>query len=304
MVASTRLQRGLRATFTGIAVNLLLAGGKLAAGVLGHSNALIADAVESLADLVSSVIVWRGLLIAAAPADKDHPYGHGKAEPLAAALVATLLLLAAAGIGLHSVRGAFTARASPRPFTLLVLLAVVLIKESLYRFVMREGMSMDSTAVRTDAWHHRSDAVTSLAAAFGIGLALLGGPGYAAADDVAALVAAGIIAWNAWRLLRPALDELMDTSPSLELSEQIRRLAGSVPGVHRVEKCLARKMGYQYYVDMHIEVEPDITVLAAHDIAHRVKDQVRARLPQVRDVLVHVEPRGRAGAAGSTNPTP
>ena len=273
-----------------MAANVLLAGVKLTAGVLGHSHALVADAVESFADVFSSIIVWRGLVVAAAPADEDHPYGHGKAEPIAAALVATMLLLAATGIAVKSLQEISAPHEGPRAFALLVLLAVALIKEALFRFVFREANSVDSSAVRSDAWHHRSDAVTSLAAAIGITVSLVGGPGYEAADDVAAVVAAGIIAWNGWNLLRPALDELMDATPDPVFNTRIREVAAAVPGVARVEKCIVRKMGYHFFVDMHVEVDPQMTVQRAHDIAHSVKDRVRTALPAVRDVLVHIEP--------------
>jgi len=273
-----------------MAINAVLAMGKLTAGVLGHSHALVADAVESLADIFSSVVVWRGLVVAAEPADKDHPYGHGKAEPIAAAIVSTMLLLAAAGITFKSFQGILSPHAGPRLFTLVVLLAVVAIKEGLFRYVLKEAGSVESSAVRSDAWHHRSDAITSLAAAIGITIALLGGRGYEAADDVAAIVAAAIVAWNGSRLLRPALAELMDTAPDERMIEFIRDLASGVSGVRNVEKCKVRKMGYHYYVDMHVEVDPQMTVQRAHDIAHQVKDHVRQELPAVHDVLVHVEP--------------
>lgn len=285
-----RLQRSLRATFTGLAVNAVLTGAKFAAGIVGHSHALVADAVESLADIFSSIIVWRALVVADAPADEDHPYGHGKAEPLAAAVVSTMLLLAAGWIVLGATRSIAQPHHAPAPFTLLVLGAVIAIKEGLFRFVRREAASVQSSAVRTDAWHHRSDAITSLAAAIGISVALIGGKGYAAADDVAAIVAAGVIAWNGWRLLRPALNELMDTAPSPEVVAQIRRIAEAAPGVARVEKCIVRKMGYNYYVDMHIEVDPLMTVQRSHEIAHDVKDKIRGQIPAVCDVLVHIEP--------------
>jgi cation diffusion facilitator family transporter len=289
-VPPTRLQRGLRVTFLGLAVNTVLAIIKLVTGVLGHSHALIADGVESLADTFSSIVVWRGLVVAAEPADEDHPYGHGKAEPIAAAVVSTMLLLAAGWITVQAVREIVTPHSSPAPFTLFVLLGVIAVKESLFRFVLRESAVVDSSAVRTDAWHHRSDAITSLAAAIGISVALIGGEGYEAADDVAAVVAAGIIAWNGWRLLRPALNELMDQSPSGEIVNQIRAIAQAVPGVDAVEKCLVRKMGYQYFVDMHLHVDLQMTVQRAHEIAHAVKDRIRGELPAVRDVLVHIEP--------------
>jgi len=292
-VPRNRLQRSLRATFLGLIANTLLATSKLVAGLVGHSHALVADAVESLADLFSSVIVWRGLVVAAEPADEDHPYGHGKAEPIAAAVVSTMLLLAAVGITIQAVREILQPHHAPSGFTLIVLIVAVAIKESLFRVVMREGIRVESSAVRTDAWHHRSDAITSLAAGIGISVALIGGKGYEAADDVAAVVAAGIIASNGWRLLRPALNELMDASPDPAIAERIRDIAATTPGVARVEKCVVRKMGCHFFVDMHVEVDPQMTVQRAHEIAHVVKDTVREELPTVYDVLVHVEPAGQ-----------
>jgi cation diffusion facilitator family transporter len=277
-----------------MAANAFLALGKMIAGVAGHSHALIADAVESLADIFSSLVVWRGLVVASTPADEDHPYGHGKAEPIAAAVVSTMLLLAAVGIGIKSVEGIITPHPGPEPFTLLVLIAVVIIKEMLFRFSSRVAESVESVAIQSDAWHHRSDALTSLAAAAGIIVALVGGRGYESADDVAALVAAGIIAWNGSRLLLPALYELMDTAPAQKVTNPIRQIAAGVAGVQLVEKCIVRKMGYHYYVDMHVEMDPALTVREAHEIAHRVKDAVRERMPKVFDVLVHIEP-GRGG---------
>jgi len=287
-----RLQRGLRATFWGMAVNVVLSGTKLAAGIVGHSHALVADAVESFADIFSSLIVWRGLVIAAVPPDEDHPYGHGKAEPIASAIVAAMLLGAALWIAITAFGEITKPHLSPAPFTLIVLVVVVVVKEGLFRFVSREGKAVDSSAVRTDAWHHRSDAITSVAAGVGISVALIGGKGFEAADDVAAIAAAGIIAWNSWRLLRPALNELMDTAPSREVIDQIRRIAAATPGVGGVEKCIVRKVGYQYFVDMHVEVDPQMTVLHSHEIAHDVKDKIRNTMPAVNDVLVHIEPLG------------
>jgi cation diffusion facilitator family transporter len=291
-VSDPRLKRSLRTTFLGLGVNALLSGAKFVTGILGHSHALIADAVESLADIFSSIVVWRALVLAAEPEDEDHPYGHGKAEPLAAAIVSTLLLLAALWIIMQAVREIAEPHTAPAPFTLIVLIAVVVVKESLFRFVLGESRAVESSAVHTDAWHHRSDVVTSLAAAVGITVSLIGGKGYESADDVAAIVAAFIIAWNGWRLLRPALSELMDRSPSREVVDRIRRAAEKAPGVERVEKCLVRKMGYCFYVDMHVEVNPQMTVQRSHEIAHDVKDKIRAEIPNVRDVLVHIEPAG------------
>ena len=296
-----RLQRGLRATFAGMAVNVMFSGTKLAAGIIGHSHALVADAVESFADIFSSLIVWRGLIVAAAPPDEDHPYGHGKAEPIASAIVAAMLLGAALWIALKAFSEILLPHQSPAPFTLIVLLVVVAVKESLFRFVSREGRAVDSSAVKTDAWHHRSDAITSVAAGIGISVSLIGGKGFEAADDVAAIAAAGVIAWNGWHLLRPALNELMDTAPGHEVIDQIREIAATTPGVDRVEKCIVRKVGYQYFVDMHVEVNPQLTVLRSHEIAHDVKDKIRAGIPAVSDVLVHIEPLGIAAHERKVN---
>jgi len=292
-MTDARLRRSLRVTLIGLVINALLTTAKFTAGVLGHSHALIADAVESLADIFSSIIVWRALVIAAEPEDEDHPYGHGKAEPLAAATVSTMLVAAGAWIAVHAFRAIAHPHPAPAPFTLIVLIGVICIKEGLFRFVLREAISVESSAVHTDAWHHRSDVITSFAAAIGISVALLGGKGYEAADEFAAIVAAAIIVWNAWRLLRPAVNELMDRSPSRELTERIRQIAESVRGVEQVEKCFVRKMGYHFYADMHVEVNPQMTVQQSHDIAHEVKDNIRSQIPRVRDVLVHIEPSGQ-----------
>src|SRR5262245_1911823 len=187
MVADDRLKRSLRATLLGLLVNALLTACKLAAGILGRSHALVADAVESLADVFSSLVVWRGMVVAAEPADEDHPYGHGKAEPIAAAVVSGMLLAAAVWIVTQAAREIAEPHQSPAPFTLIVLIAVIVIKEGLFRFVLKEAASIESSAVKTDAWHHRTDAITSFAAAVGISIALIGGEKYAAADDWAAI---------------------------------------------------------------------------------------------------------------------
>ena len=287
---SNRLQRSLRATFLGLAANVVLTAAKFLAGSLGHSQALIADAVESLADIFSSIIVWRGLVVAETPPDDDHPYGHGKAEPLAAAIVSVMLLLAAGMIAFHSLTGMTEPRVAPSAWTLIILIAVIFVKEILFRFVLHEAAHVESSAVETDAWHHRADAITSAAAFIGISLALLGGKGYEMADNWAALIAAFVIAFNGWRLLRPAFNELMDRAPDRELIEQITQAALTVPGVANVEKCHVRKMGYQFFADMHVEVDPQMSVLRSHEIAHQVKDKIRAVMPNVHDVLVHIEP--------------
>jgi cation diffusion facilitator family transporter len=281
---------GARVALLGLAINVVLASVKIVAGVVGHAYVLIADGIESALDVGGSIVIWGGLTVAARPPDRTHPYGHGKAEPIAALVVAICVLAAAIGLAIESVREILTPHHGPAPFTLAILVAVIVIKEFLFRYVNRIGRDLESTAVQTDAWHHRSDVITSLAAAVGISIALVGGKEYAGADEVAAIVAAGIIFWNGGRLLRPALNELMDRSPSGGVVERIRNLAQSVPGVEQVEKCLVRKMGYQYYVDMHVEVDPQMTVQRSHEIAHEVKDKIRGEMHTVRDVLVHIEP--------------
>jgi len=289
-VSTARLQRSLRATFLGLAANVALTVAKFLAGIFGHSQALIADAVESLADIFSSIIVWRGLVVAETPPDADHPYGHGKAEPISAAIVSVMLLLAAAWIAFNALHALNTPRVAPSPWTLIVLVLVIAVKETLFRFVLRESETVSSSAVETDAWHHRSDAITSAAAFLGISISLIGGKGYEAADNWAAVAAAAVIAWNGWRLLRPACNELMDRSPDSKLIEKIRAVAETIPGVDGVEKCFVRKMGYQFFVDMHVEVDSQMTVENSHRIGHEVKNKVRAQVPSVRDVLIHIEP--------------
>jgi len=274
----------------GILVNGTLATAKLIGGILGNSYALIADAVESMTDIFSSFVVWRGLSVAIQPPDSDHPYGHGKAEPLAASFVSLTLLAAALGIAIQAVREILRPHLIPKPFTLWLLLAVVIIKESLFHFAFRVGNQTSSSAVRADAWHHRSDAITSAAAGIGIAIALWGGKGYESADDWAALFASGFIAWNGIRLLKPAVDELMDALPSEEMQKEIASIALGCRGVLAVEKVLARKTGFVYWVDMHLEVPKDMTVEQAHAVAHMVKDRIRQQLPKITEVSIHVEP--------------
>ncbi len=289
-MTTLRLKHSLRATAAGLATNGLLAIIKLVAGIVGHSYALIADAIESTADVFSSVIVWRGMVIADRPADAGHPYGHGRAETLAAAAVSVMLLGAAALILYQSVREILHPHQMPAPFTLFVLLGVVLVKEGLFRFVDGIGSEIESPAVTTDAWHHRSDAITSAAAALGIGLSLVGGPRFATADEWAAIFASAIIAFNGWRLLRLPLAELMEAEPQGDVAGQARAIALQVAGVQGVEKCFARQLGYGYLLEMHLEVDGTMPVRQAHDLAHEVKETIRTKFPRIRDVTMHIEP--------------
>jgi len=290
-------RRGMRWAAFGMVVNLLLAVVKITTGVLGNSYALIADGVESLSDVVSSLVVLGGLTLSARPADENHPYGHGKAEPMAGLLVALLLLGAAGWIGWSSVREIRQPHHAPEPYTLVVLALVVVTKEALSRRVLRVGEDLGSTAVRGDAWHHRSDALTSLAAFVGIGVALWGGEGYEAADDWAALAACGVMGYNAIRLVQSATDDLMDHSASPDQLESVRSLAAGVDGVMGIEKCRVRRMGLGLAMDIHVTVDGGATVRRGHDIAHAVKDRLMGAGLRIVDVTVHIEPDdlGRAG---------
>ncbi|MFH1897066.1 MAG: cation diffusion facilitator family transporter [Candidatus Desantisbacteria bacterium] len=284
------IMRGMRSTFIGIAANILLALCKGTAGFFGNSYALIADAIESTADVLSSLIVLCGLKIASMPRDENHPYGHGKAEPIAAVVVAMALLAAGITIAIQSMEEIIIPHHTPAPFTLLVLLVVVATKETLFRFVFRVGQEVESTVVKTDAWHHRSDAITSAAAFIGISIALMGGKGWEAADDWAALFASAIIAFNAYKLFIPAIEEVMDVAPSPHFAEDIRKKALSVNGVVAIDKCFVRKMGFSYFADLHVVVDGEISVRLGHEIGHMVKNTICLSNPRIVDVLVHVEP--------------
>jgi cation diffusion facilitator family transporter len=279
-------------------VNAVLVLVKLISGIVGHSYALVADAIESSTDIFSSLIVWGGLQVAARPADESHPYGHGKAESLAAGAVAIMLLGAAVGIAVTAVREIITPHHAPMPFTLVVVAAVVVIKETLFRTVLKVGDTIESTAVKTDAWHHRSDALTSLAAFVGIALALWGGPGWESADDWAALLAAGIISFNGIRFLKMAVDELMDRVPSEAIIAQVIAAAQSVAGVRATERERVRKFGVDYLVDLHVQAEPDLTLHEAHVLSGQVKAAICAAVPAAVEVLIHMEPYTRPAPAG------
>jgi cation diffusion facilitator family transporter len=283
-------RRGIHWAQAGLLINAGLVLVKLFAGIIGHANALVADAVESSADIFSSLIVWMGLSIAARPADEDHPYGHGKAEPLAAALVSLMLLGAAAGISTLAIREIRTPHHLPAPFTLFVAAGVIIIKEVLYRRVSRVGKDVGSTVVTADAWHHRADAISSLAAFIGISIALIGGRGWEAADDWAALVAALLVAVNGLRTLRPAISGLMDEAPDRSVKERVLEAASSVKGVRNVEKLIVRRSGLGFYADVHVQADPAITLEDAHEIAASVKYAILAAIPSVVGVLVHMEP--------------
>ena len=285
---TARVERGTRMAQAGMLVNTLLAVVKLLAGIVGHSYALVADAVESAADVFSSLVVWRGLRLAARDADEHYPFGYGKAESLAAAAVGLMLLGAAAGISVVSVREILTPHHLPAPFTLVVLVLVIAVKETLFRTVLRVGAEVESAAVRADAWHHRSDAITSAAAFVGIAVALW--TKIPQADDWAALVAAAVIAVNGFLILRPALADLMDRAPTAALLAEIESEARTVPGVLATEKLRVRRAGLSLLVDLHVQADPGLSLQDAHVLSGRVKSAIRSAHPTVEAVLVHMEP--------------
>jgi len=287
---SSMSRAGARVALLGLVINVVLAAVKIVAGVVGHAYVLIADGMESALDVAGSIVIWGGLTVAARPPDRTHPYGHGKAEPIAALVVAICVLAAAIGLAIESVREILTPHHGPAPFTLAILVVVIVIKEFLFRYVNRIGQDLESTAVRTDAWHHRSDALTSGAAFIGISVALIGGERWQSADDWAALFACAVIATNGVLLALPAFQEIMDTAPAGKIVKSILAVASSVPGVVEVEKCYARKMGLDYYVDLHVGVDGNVSVHQGHEIAHRVKSAIQQSDSRVADVLVHIEP--------------
>lgn len=294
-----RASRGIGAARLALVVNAVMVGVKVTTGLVGNSYALVADGVESSLDIFSSLIVWRGLSVAGRDPDEKYHFGYGKAESIAAAAVSLMLLVAALGISVEAVREIVTPHHVPEPYTLVVLIGIVAVKEGLFRRTLRVGEEVESAAVTADAWHHRSDAITSAMAFIGITVALIGGPEWAPADDVAALLASGIIAFNGVRLLRPAVQDLMDRAPEPAVLDRVDAVARAVDGVRAVEKIQARRGGIGYFVALHVEADPSITLEAAHLLGHEVKDAILDRVPSVLDVLVHMEPHTPPGPAES-----
>lgn len=281
---------GTKATAIALVVSALLGVVKITAGLLGNSFALIADGLESVLDLSSSLLVWSGLRASSAPQTPEFPYGRGKAEPLAAMVVATILLSAAAGIAYGAIHEIVNPHGPPASFTLVVLVAVVIVKEGTFRFLTRSGTDVGSRAMLADAWHHRADALTSVAAFLGISLALLLGEGWESADDWAALVACVVIAWNGIRLLRSGLREILDAAAPQEVCDRVRRIAAGTPDVHGIDEIRVRMSGLVYLVDIHVEVDGGLSVRRGHEIGHDVKDRLIASELPILDVLVHIEP--------------
>ena len=283
-------QTAIKATYFSIIGNTCLAIIKGLAGFFGNSYALIADAIESTADIFASFLVLFGIKYSNRPADKNHPYGHGRAEPLITFLVVGFLITSATVIAYESIINIRTPHQLPKTWTLIILGAIIIWKEYSFRLVMKRSVQTNSSSLRADAWHHRSDAITSVAAFIGISIALILGNGYEAADDWAALFASGFILYNSYLIFRPALGEIMDEHLYDDLIAQIRVVSLQVDGIIDTEKCFIRKAGMQYHVDLHATVESNITVKEGHDLAHKLKDTLREKIPELGHVLIHVEP--------------
>ncbi|RZJ73205.1 cation diffusion facilitator family transporter [Flavobacterium sp.] len=287
---SDHAKEAVKTTYLSILGNLVLAALKFTVGYFGNSYALIADAIESTSDVFSSFLVLLGLKYSSRPADENHPYGHGKAEALITFCVVGFLVVSATVIAYESIEHIQTPHKIPESYTLIVLAGIVIIKEVFYRVVSKKSEDTNSSSLKADAWHHRSDAITSGMAFIGISIAIFFGPGYETADDWAALLASGFIIYNAYLIFRPALGEILDENLHHEVVEKIRVIARKVPGVIDTEKLHVRKSGMKYLVDLHLTVNGDISVTEGHDIAHDLKDKVQLEMPEVADVLVHVEP--------------
>jgi len=290
MSSKTNEQKAIKSTYFSIFGNTCLAIVKGLAGYFGNSFVLIADAIESTADIFASFLVLFGIKYSNRPADDNHPYGHGRAEPLITFLVVGFLITSATVIAYESILNIRTPHDLPKTWTLIVLGFIIIWKEISYRIVIKNSNETNSSSLKADAWHHRSDAITSVAAFIGISIALILGKGYESADDWAALFASGFIFYNSFLIFRPALGEIMDEHVYDDLILEIREVSLKVDGIINTEKCFIRKAGMQYHVDLHAIVDARITVKEGHDIAHKLKDLLREEIPQIGHVLIHIEP--------------
>ncbi|MEH0153324.1 cation diffusion facilitator family transporter [Limibacter armeniacum] len=283
-------QKAIKTVYFSIIGNTSLALIKGFAGIFGNTYAMIADAIESTTDIFSSLLVLLGLKYAKRPADENHPYGHGKIEPLITFIVVAFLVTSATIIAYESVQHILTPHKTPKPWTLIVLGGIILWKEISFQIVIKKSKETNSTSLKADAWHHRSDAITSVMAFIGISIAIIFGEGYETADDWAALFASAFILYNSYLIFRPALGEIMDEHLYDDLLIEIREKSTNVPGVLGTEKCFIRKAGMKYHVDLHLIVDGEISVRKGHDIAHQLKDYLCEEIPNLDHVLIHVEP--------------
>jgi cation diffusion facilitator family transporter len=291
-MANPHEKTAIKATYFSIIGNTALALIKWLAGFFGNSYALIADAIESTTDIFASLLVLFGLKYTSRPADENHPYGHGRAEPLITFLVVGFLMTSATVIAYESIKNIGTPHDLPQAWTLIVLGVIIIWKEISYQIVIRKSKETNSSALKADAWHHRSDAITSISAFIGISIALFFGKGYESADDWAALFASGFIIYNSYLIFRPALGEIMDEHLYDDIVHSVRKVALTVDGIIDTEKCFVRKSGMKYHIDLHAIVKGDLTVKEGHDLAHKLKDTLRNEIPELGHVLIHIEPHG------------
>ena len=286
----TNEQTAIKTTYFSIAGNTGLTIIKWVTGYFGNSYALIADAIESTTDIFASMLTLFGLKYSNKPADKNHPYGHGRAELLVTFFVVGFLIISATIIAYESIRNIGVPHQLPKFYTLIVLGPIIIWKEISYRFVVKKSKETRSSSLKADAWHHRSDAITSVAAFIGISIALIFGKGYESADDWAALFASGFILYNSYLIFRPALGEIMDENLYDDIVAQIRMIAKTVDGILDTEKCQVRKSGMKFHIDLHATVDGNISVKQGHEIAHKLKEKLKSEIPELADVLIHIEP--------------
>jgi cation diffusion facilitator family transporter len=284
-----------RAAAWGIALALGLGLVKAVGSVFGHSLALMSDAVHSLVDAAVWGALMGALFVAERPADREHPYGHGRAEALAGAGVALLLLLLAAGIAWQALATLSRRGPTPAGYTLVIASGCAVFQEAMYWYSSRVARRTGSAALRATAWDSRLDALGALAVVAGVAMARWGGPAWHWADHAAALLVAATVFWVGGGLLRENIDSLMDRQAGAEFLHAVRSEATAVAGVSAVEKLRIRKQGLEHLVDIHIEVDPQLTVEQGHEIAHAVKDRLVQAVATIRDVLVHVEPHRGVG---------
>jgi len=279
-----------KALINSIQANLCLFVIKLIGGIFGQSFALVADSIESLSDVVSSLLVLLGLKYASKPADENHPYGHGKVEPIVTMIVVLFLLGSATLIIIQSVNNIKIPHQSPKGFTLIILGLIIVSKEILFHFMKNKAQKTGSGSLLADAWHHRADAISSVAAFIGISFSIYMGPGFESADDYAAIIAAFAIIYNAIKLAKPAVSEIMDENKYPEIQQRILKITQMTPGTIEVEKCFIRKHGMTYSVDMHLVVDGNISVSKGHEISHLVKKNIQHELPNITEMMIHIEP--------------
>ncbi len=284
------MQTGQRVAALGMAVSAVLAIVKIAAGIAGHSTAVVADGLESTGDVFASGFVFLGLTLAAIPADENHPYGHGRVETLTGLLIGLFLTAGGALISYISLQSLGRPHAPVAPFVVYPLLASLVAKAALAVYKFRNGRQLKSDALRADAWNDAMDSVSAAAALIAVGLALADPLHFMEADRYGGFIVGLIVVTTGARVAYDTAMQLMDTMPGDDLMNEVRAVARSEPGVRGIEKCFARKTGLRYHVDLHLEVDPEMTVRRSHEIAHLVRERILARLDWVADVLVHVEP--------------